>query len=320
MLEAGHLRNPTAKLVPLCGGVSSDIYRVEDGDRIFVVKRALARLRVHDAWHADVSRNRFELAYIRQVAEFLPHAVPKILFAEPEQGYFAMEYFDARYRTWKQLLLAGSCNSAHAETAATTLATIHARTWDDKTVRAGFETTKNFHALRTAPYLVTTAARHPQLGEYFALEAERLEATRRCLVHGDFSPKNLLIGGDRFVVIDCEVAWFGDPAFDVAFLLHHLALKALHVARKRAECIALCEAAWEFYSRALGAKRAAHVNAALPRLLPMLMLARVDGKSPVEYLAEPEKQRVREFAYAQLGETSNDLGALLRCWEAFASR
>lgn len=320
MLEAGRLRNPKAKLVSLCGGVSSDIFRVEDGNRVFVVKRALARLRVKDDWHADVSRNRFELAYIRQVAEFLPRAVPSILFAAPEQGYFAMEYFDASFSTWKQRLLAGSCQTGHAETAARTLATIHAHTWDDTTVRTRFETTSNFHALRTAPYLLTTAERHPQLREKFTLEAQRLEATRRCLVHGDFSPKNLLIGVDRFVVIDCEVAWFGDPAFDVAFLLNHLALKALHLPEKRADCIRLCEVAWQTYRNTLGSERAADVQAAVTRLLPMLMLARVDGKSPVEYLTESEKRRVREFAHAHIAESTKGLVSLLRCWEAFLSR
>ena len=64
--------------------------------------------------------------------------------------------------------------------------------------------------------------------EVLRAEAERLVTCRSVLVHGDFSPKNLLVSGDRLVIIDCEVAWYGDPAFDLAFLLNHLCLKALY--------------------------------------------------------------------------------------------
>ena len=320
MVEAGHVRDLGAKLVSLSGGVSSDIYRVEDGEHIFVVKRALPKLRVQEDWRADVSRNRFELAYIRQVAEFLPQSVPRILFAEPAQAYFAMEYFDATFSTWKERLLSGSCEPSHAINAARTLATIHRVTWEDSSIRSRFETTKNFHALRTAPYLLTTAERHPRLREQLEREVERLERTRRCLVHGDYSPKNLLIGDDRFVVIDCEVAWFGDPAFDVAFLLNHLVLKALYLPAHRADCIKLCEVAWSTYHDTVGAARAHSVRATTPRLLLMLMLARVDGKSPVEYLTEPDRQRIRDFAYEHIGDELDGLGPLLRRWEAFLNQ
>ena len=58
-LERLGLTSPgeAVRLSPLSGGVSSDIVKVEAGDRIFVVKRALAKLRVADDWQAPTSRN-----------------------------------------------------------------------------------------------------------------------------------------------------------------------------------------------------------------------------------------------------------------------
>lgn len=149
------------------------------------------------------------------------------------------------------------------------------------------------------------------------VEATRLRATRRCLVHGDYSPKNLLVGCDRLVVLDCEVAWFGDPCFDVAFLLNHLLLKALHLTDQSVDFVGLASTAWASYQRALGdPDRMALVAVPLLTLLPMLMLARIDGKSPVEYLTgEVKRQAVREFAAgAILGQKAQDPEAFFIDW------
>ncbi|MFT5467853.1 MAG: 5-methylthioribose kinase, partial [Verrucomicrobiales bacterium] len=228
LLDDGAI-GPNASLTPLTGGVSSDIYKVEDSDRVFVVKRALEKLKVADDWHADLSRNGFEVAYLNVVSRFLPEAVPKVLFHNPANGYFAMEHLGDGFENWKTTMLAGDCRIEHARRAGEVLGRIHRETWDDSELRAGFETTDNFHDLRLEPYLLKTAERHPDLSQQLLDEADRIRDTRRCLVHGDFSPKNMLFNGDRLVVLDCEVAWFGDPAFDVAFLLNHLMIKALHV-------------------------------------------------------------------------------------------
>jgi len=299
LIEHGAVPDDGATLTPLPGGVSSDIYRVEDGDRVFVVKRALPRLKVEDEWFADVSRNRFELAYLEKVGDFLPDAVPKILDSDPDAGWFAMEFLEG-FANWKMLLLKGYCDPDQARTAARVLGTIHRETWNDSTIRAGFESTENFSQLRIEPYLLTSAKRtaNTSLATEIRFEAKRLRETRLCLVHGDYSPKNLLFQGDRLVVLDCEVAWFGDPSFDVAFLLNHLLLKALHLEEKSAELVGMAMAAWSEYTSTLQhQKKISKVSGPLCRLLPMLMLARVDGKSPVEYLTDEKKrQSIRDFA------------------------
>ena len=123
------------------------------------------------------------------------------------------------------------------------------------------------------------------------------------LVHGDFSPKNILISDTKVVIIDWEVAWFGDPAFDAAFLLSHLYLKAFYHRRRFGGDIRLAQTARGAYLEGLRDKGAAPLAGRVARLLLMLLLARIDGKSPVEYITEDEdKARLRGFATAMLAD------------------
>ncbi len=313
----GVLRNSDATLTALTGGVSSEIYRVQDGAETFVVKRALAKLNVPDDWFADVSRNKHEVDYIRTVEAIVPGATPTIRAASEEHGYFAMEFLGPEFANWKVLMLGGEIMETHAQEAGRILGLIHRSTWQSEAIRQQFETTANFRQLRTDPYLLTTGRRHPELEPLFRVEVERIESTRLCLVHGDYSPKNMLICGDRLVILDCEVAWFGDPAFDVAFLLNHLLLKAVHLSVMRDDFIDLARSAWRSYQGALGDDRSSQIEPTIPRLLAMLMLARIDGKSPVEYLRDdPRKQtEIRVFAAEQLRAPSSTLAAFIAAFE-----
>jgi len=313
--DIGLVSTPTATLEPLTGGVSSDISLVVDGKRRFVVKRALPKLRVKDDWQADPRRNRVEQDYLRWVGAFQPDAVPAILASHEGLSCFAMEYLGPGYTPWKTLLLAGNRERSHARRAGHILGTIHARSWSDPEAQSRFNTTPNFHQLRTDPYLLTAARRQPDLGPMIVEEARRLESRQLALVHGDYSPKNLLATAARLVVLDCEVAWYGDPAFDLAFLLNHLLLKALKCRDGRG----LLQLAGDFldaYRERLGSDRARTAEEPLPRLLPMLMLARVDGKSPVEYLTPDDQAIVRRFSREQIVQPPENLPTLFTGWQA----
>ena len=37
------------------------------------------------------------------------------------------------------------------------------------------------------------------------------------LVHGDFSPKNILISNKKIIYLDAECCNYGDPVFDLVF-------------------------------------------------------------------------------------------------------
>jgi aminoglycoside phosphotransferase (APT) family kinase protein len=307
----GVVRTPGARLTPLSGGVSCEIYLVEDGAERFVVKRALAKLRVAADWYADVSRNRHEWEYIRYVAKFLPSAVPALRYCSATDNYFVMEHLDGSYANWKQLLLAGETKLEYATRAGTVLGQIHRHSAGDAEARRLFDTGANFYQLRLEPYLLATGAKHPALRGHFEAEAARLAGVAECLVHGDFSPKNLLVRPDRLVVLDCEVAWYGDPAFDLAFLLNHFFLKALFHAPREAGLKPMIEAFWAAYQTA---RPAPELDARVGRLLPLLLLARADGKSPVEYLDAARQEFIRAFVRAWLPEGEASLRGMAEAW------
>lgn len=309
MLRRDHLvSGPDVCLTALSGGISSDVFLVASGEKRFVIKRALAQLRTKDLWRVDISRNRNEYEYLKYVGRILPEAVPAVLALG--DGYFTMEYLGSEFKNWKQLLLGGHCDSRRLQQAARILGTIHRSSFGDRKAERLFDTTPNFHQLRTDPYLLTTGQRHPALREYFEQEAFRLENTRECLVHGDYSPKNLLVGSERMVLLDCEVAWYGDPAFDLAFLLNHLLLKSLyHAATDLRWDQVIGNVMGTYYrERELETDTQREFDGRTARLLLLLLLARVDGKSPVEYLSNEEKRAfIRRFVSSGLHSTTHTL-------------
>ena len=313
--QAGLVGAAAPVLTPLSGGVSSDIVDVDDGARRFVVKSALPKLRVRDDWFADVSRNRVEQAYLRRVGALLPLAVPRVLFADADAGWFAMEYFGAEFANWKVRLLEGSAEIEHARRAGETLGVIHRATWGNGDVAREFATWRNFHQLRVEPFLETTAQRVPDLAPQLLAEAARLKRTTLALVHGDFSPKNMLVRPGRLVLLDAEVAWFGDPAFDPAFLLTHLHLKALLNSTASGAMAELTREFWQAYVTGLGAVHAnTGLEARTTRLMLCLLLARVHGKSPVEYLSESRREFVVAFVRTHLPRPPAQLEAITAAW------
>ncbi|MGH7980276.1 MAG: phosphotransferase family protein, partial [Limisphaerales bacterium] len=177
------------------------------------------------------------------------------------------------------------------------LGQIHRHSQADAVAMRLFDTTPTFFQLRIEAYLLATAPKHRALHSQIEAEAARLTRIRECLVHGDFTPKNILVGGQRMVLLDCEVAWYGEPAFDVASLLNHFFLKSLFHAPKDPGMRAMIQRFWSAYQ---SARPSPEIEPRSGRLLLMLMLARVDGKSPVEYLNAPRQQFVREFVTRNL--------------------
>lgn len=319
--RAGLLHGPEPTIKPLPGGVSSDIIQVKDGDQQFVVKRALAKLKVRDDWFADVSRNQVEQNYLRRVAKITPGHVPRVLHAQPDEGWFAMEFLGSDFVNWKNALLENRADPASATNAGEILGRIHRATWGDPVVAQEFATLENFQQLRLEPYLETTAERVPDLAPLLRAEKERLAQTTLCLVHGDFSPKNILISPERLVVVDAEVGWFGDPVFDTAFLLTHFHLKALLHATNSGPVLSLVPKFWQAYSTALGSDAGADLESRTVRLVLCLLLARVHGKSPVEYLTQSsQRDFLTAFVRQHLAQPFPSLSLLTASWQEGISR
>lgn len=303
-------------LTPLAGGVSADIVVAQTKLGLVCVKRTLPELKVAQAWSAPQSRGDAEKNWIRLVATRLPGVVPEIMGEDPAHFTFAMRYLDpAIYKNWKTMLHDGDADAAVAAQIAGVLGKIHEWTAHDSVVAAEFANDKNFEALRLDPYLETAARAQPDVADILRNLISRTEATKEALVHGDFSPKNILIGPEGPVILDAECAWYGDPAFDVAFCLNHLFLKSAWMKVHAVRYQRCAEAFWRGYKAELHRLDQVALEARVVTLLPGLMLARVDGKSPVEYLIDPVVVgRVRAFAKRKLMQPERTVPGLIDAW------
>jgi aminoglycoside phosphotransferase (APT) family kinase protein len=302
--------------ISLAGGVSSDIWRVELAGGPICVKRALARLRVAQLWEAPVERNLYERRWIETANQAVPGIAPRIV-AHDEAGIFAMQYLDgASHPLWKNELRAGRAHPAFAASVGERLARVHAATAGRDDIARAFAPDAGFHAIRLEPYLLATARVHAGLASTLHALAERTAATRLALVHGDVSPKNILCGPEGPVFLDAECAWYGDPAFDLAFCLNHLLLKCAWVAEHSRAFLACFDALAGAYLQRIDWEDPAALESRAASLLPGLLLARIDGKSPVEYLHdEASKERVRRIARSLLGKAPARLAEVRDRWQ-----
>src|SRR6185503_11395055 len=135
----------------------------------------------------------------------IPGVAPKVLAAD-DAGCFAMELLEG-FPLWKAELAEGRADRDFAAKVGNSLARIHAATAGDKDCATRFDTDKNFHAIRLEPYLLAAGRANPALEKNLKALSERTANTRLALVHGDVSPKNILIGAQGPVFLDAECAW-----------------------------------------------------------------------------------------------------------------
>jgi aminoglycoside phosphotransferase (APT) family kinase protein len=196
--------------------------------------------------------------------------------------------------TWKDHLLRGEVSLPVATAVGRMLGRIHAASAPRADLARGFADTSFFDELRIDPYLRYVAARSPDLAVAIDDVAAKLLGTGACLVHGDFSPKNVLVAdADGVLLVDHEVAHWGHPAFDVAFVTNHLCLKAVrfrHVGHAD-EYLTAAGTLLDAYASASGGADVGTGQFAA-RTIGALLLARIDGKSPVEYLTDDADRRL----------------------------
>jgi fructosamine-3-kinase len=297
----------------LAGGVSSDIWRVDLKGGPVCVKRALPRLRVAQVWEAPVARNGYERRWLETANAIVPGVAPKVLAAGDD--CFAMEYLP-NLPVWKAELRAGRADAAFAADVGRKLCAIHNATARRGDIAAAFATDENFHAIRLEPYLLATGKVHESLGGKLKELATTTANTKLTLVHGDVSPKNILVGPRGPVFLDAECAWDGDPAFDLAFCLNHLLLKGAWVPASKDAFLACYGALAREYLASVDWEQPEALERRTAALLPGLLLARVDGKSPAEYLTEDaQKKTVREFAIRFLRSPPSSLKQLGDAWQ-----
>ena len=310
------LPHEEATFTPLTGGVSSLIVRVDTPRQRFCLKRALPQLKVAALWEAPVKRNRDEVAWLRFAAQHLPSAVPALLGEDETDCVFAMAYLEPQaHPVWKHQLQAGVVNVGTAEEVAWCLVTWHAASAGQADLRQAFDHDADFIAIRLDPYFNATALRHPDCADALHSLVQQTLSHKHALVHGDVSPKNILEGPHGPVFLDAECAWYGDPAFDLAFVLNHLLLKCLWKPAHHLAYLASFDALSHTYLKAVNWEDPAALEARSCALLAGMLLARVDGKSPVEYLTtDAQREQVRRFAKPFLLQPAAHLQTLRQHW------
>ena len=304
------------RMEALAGGVSSLIVRVDTPRGAVCVKKALAKLRVASDWHAPVERSLAEMAWLKLAGRIGPGAVPRVLGEDRDEMAFVMEFLDpARHPVWKNQLRDGIIEPTVARSVAERLARIHAATAVRPEMAGEFANQVQFHALRLEPYFAATALRHPDLHEPLHALIATTQTAGIALMHGDVSPKNILAGPDGPVFLDAECACWGDPAFDLAFCANHLLLKCVWRPqwtdryRESFQLLSLT------YLDGVTWEPAAQLEKRACALIGGMLLARIDGRSPVEYITDDmNKNKVREFARAQLKAPDTTLVAIVERW------
>ena len=290
-------RGDSVSVAPLSGGVASDIAKVSVNDDVYCVKFALPKLRVKADWFAPVERNLAEYRWLQTVAEIAPEAAIRLYGHSTQDHGFVMEYLSSpNSYLFKTALLDGRGRAPDAAAVGDLLGRVHAHSAAPGFDRAPFHNSDDFHAIRIEPYLIHTAGAHPDLKPALQAMADRLHTADNILIHGDVSPKNIILHDRRPYILDAECATMGDAAFDVAFCLNHFILKSLHVRARRADYLGFCSLFWKSYARAVTWESIDRLESRVAHLVPMLMLGRVDGKSPVEYLSDKDRDLVRRLA------------------------
>ncbi len=310
------LAGEQAELTPLSGGIASDIWKVDLPGRTVCIKRALHRLKVQADWFVPIERNLYEWKYYEIACCAAPGSTPGLVAQDRDAYLFVMEYLPpAEFPLWKAQLRDGLTDTAVAREVGQRLSKIHSYTAAHPQLAAEFPTDAIFYASRMESYLETTASFHPDLRqELFALIRSTMH-TKHALVHGDVSPKNILNGPRGPVMLDPECTFYGDPAFDVAFCLNHLLLKCLWNRAARDGYLNCFSAMADAYLRGVDWEPPDAVEERTAHLLPGLFLARIDGKSPVEYITgDEEKNLVRGAARKLIKNPVERLAAIAAAW------
>jgi 5-methylthioribose kinase len=305
----------TPVVVPLKGGVSNRTVLVEraSGER-WVLKQALAKLRVDVEWHSDPARSSREALGIRHLSTLAPAGtITPLVFEDPDQHLLAMQAVPEPHENWKDVLMAGRIELNHVEQFGALLGTIHRRSIESaEPLSETFEDRSFFESLRLEPYYAYAATQVPEAAEFLERLIVATRGRRSALVHGDYSPKNILIHEGRLVLLDHEVIHWGDFAFDVGFALAHLLSKGHHFTARRLE---FGQASWrffEFYKAAMGPRWIEFLEGHCISHALGCLLARVAGRSKLEYLDERERQRQRTVVVEIMNNPPATIQSLLQ--------
>jgi 5-methylthioribose kinase len=287
-----------AEVEVLTGGVSNVVLAITTKDKKLVLKQALAELKVAEKWEADQRRAIVEANAIALFHKLSPDQVPNLVFLDPERFILVLDRVPVGSTVWKSDLLDGVINPDVAAVLGTTLAKWHNFGESDKEARLQFMEDSLFEQLRIDPFYRFVAAKNELLKPVISKLIKELEGDKTTIVHGDFSPKNIMVGmDDQVYILDFEVTHVGNPVFDLAFLLAHLLCKLFRTNEPLEEKM-LIASAQRFIS---AYEQIRPISESLPLHTALIALARVEGKSPVNYLDKEQQDQLVKYAKGILG-------------------
>ena len=288
-----------AEVEVLTGGVSNVVLAITTKNQKMVLKQALAELMVAQKWEADQRRAIVEANAIALFHKLSPDQVPNLVFLDPERFILILDRVPVGSTVWKSDLLDGVINPDIAEVLGTTLAQWHNFGEKDKEARLQFMEDSLFEQLRIDPFYRFVAAKNEALKPVISRLIKELEGDKTTIVHGDFSPKNIMVGmDDQVYILDFEVTHVGNPVFDLAFLLAHLLCKKFRTDEPLEE--KLLGASAERFINAYEEIRP--IDSSLSLHTALIALARVEGKSPVNYLDSNKQSALVSYTKDILGK------------------
>ncbi len=287
---------------PMPGGVSNTVLKIECDRGRFVLKQALGKLKVSSEWIADVERANVEKKALKFLPRLVPEITPALVHEDERHCLFIMECAPEGSVTWKSMLLDRRGDPAVARKVGAVLARIHQGSQALPEARELFGDKKFFHQLRIAPFFEFLAEKHPSLKKAIDAHIAASLARERSLVLGDYSPKKILVHDAHIIAIDFEVIHYGDPSFDLGFLSTHLFLKSVRDPEGGDVYFELLREVMATYFSAIRFADRKELEMQSVQQLAWILLARVDGKSPAEYVTEvPQKQFIRRAHQEILG-------------------
>lgn len=280
------------------GGVSGTVAFVYAGDKPMIIKQALAQLKTKEIWFCDPTRMKIEYESNTIYNQLMPENAPKVYFYDDVNYIYGREAAPESCTMWKADLLSGLLDFEAARKVIESLVIVHNACAKDTNIETIFGDKKVFYELRISPYIEFIVGKYPQLSEFAKPICYDLMNCSISLVHGDFSPKNILIDGRKICILDYEVAHYGHPAFDLAFFSNHFILKAIKNKQWAAAYINMLTYMLAIYFENMDYMDKKQLETFFVKTLSLLMIARVDGKSPAEYITEvSDKELIRKLAF-----------------------
>jgi tRNA A-37 threonylcarbamoyl transferase component Bud32 len=249
-------------------------------------------------WEAPVRRNAEEVRWLSFARTCIGDQAAHVIAHDADAGVALLEWYPPeQWRNWKEALLARDIDGRVPAALGDALASLHICAGDKATLAAEFANQDLFDALRVDPFFRHIIHRYARMPEVVA----HLESARETLVHGDFSPKNVLVDSVGAIrILDAETATFGAAAFDPAYLTAHLLLK--HARLPEPALAASVLTFWRHFRARLEEtpERIGPDDARVIDITLAMLLARIDGKSPVDYLTPGQQDRLRDQASALL--------------------